>query len=248
MSIPSFVVVIPMYNEVAGAKKCIVRVLNSLKKIKNRSLLIVVNDGSNDGTHEVLKNLKILGLNFKYLKHEINKGYGKALQTGIKVGVIEGFDYILFMDSDLTNNPKDIFRFVEKMNESADVIKATRYSNGGQVVGVAFYKRLISYFGNKLAKLLFQLPITDCTNGFRAIKLNLLRNYNFRENDFSFIMEELFFLSNKKKLKFSNIPVTLNVRTDDLRLSSFQYSFKAILKYLKYPLKALKLKIFLINK
>ena len=96
--------------------------------------------------------------------------------------------------------------------------------------------------------MLFQLPITDCTNGFRAIKLNLLRNYNFRENDFSFIMEELFFLSNKKKLKFSNIPVTLNVRTDDLRLSSFQYSFKAILKYLKYPLKALKLKIFLINK
>jgi len=236
-SAPSFAVVVPMYNETLGAKKCVLAVLNSLKSIENNSLLIIVNDGSVDNTNEELLSLKNSGLHFRCLNHEINKGYGRALQTGIKTAIDEGYEYILFMDSDLTNDPSDISKFVQKMNEGVNVIKATRYSEGGGIDGVPFYRWIISWTGNKLAKVLFRLPISDCTNGFRAVKSSLLKGVSFSENDFSIIMEELYVIRQSAK-SYANIPVRLTNRAENLKPSSFVYSPKVFIRYLKYPVKS----------
>ncbi len=176
------------------------------------------------------------GLNFRILTHEVNQGYGRALQTGIKAAIDGGYDYILFMDSDLTNDPSDISRFVQKMNEGVSVIKATRYSEGGGIDGVPFYRWIISWAGNKLAKALFRLPISDYTNGFRAVKSSLLRDVSFSENDFSIIMEELYLIRPSAK-SYANIPVRLTNRSENLKPSSFVYSPKTFIRYLKYPVK-----------
>lgn len=237
LAVPSFAVVVPMYNERLGAKKCVLAILNALESIENKSLLIVINDGSVDSTSEELLSLKNSGLRFKFLKHEINQGYGRALQTGVKAAIEWGYHYILFMDSDLTNDPGDIFKFVQKMNEGVDIIKATRYSDGGGIDGVPFNRWIVSWFGNKLAKALFRLPISDCTNGFRAVKSNLLGDVPFAENDFSIIMEELYAVRSSAK-SYANIPVRLTNRSENLKPSSFVYSPKVFIRYLKYPFKS----------
>src|SRR5207302_8879896 len=113
--------------------------------------------------------------------HPANRGYGAALRTGVEAAKEERFDYVLFMDSDLTNSPADVPRFVAAMERGADVVKATRYSGGGGVRGVPFARWIVSAVGNRAARVLFGVPIHDCTNGFRAVMVSLLRRIATRE-------------------------------------------------------------------
>lgn len=209
---PSFAVVIPMFNEKSGAEKCIDEISQSLKQIDANSKIIAVDDGSSDGTSEILNGLLKDNQNLHVLLHQQNQGYGGALKTGIKKAHDLGLTYVLFMDSDLTNQPSDIIHFFKKMESNADVIKATRYSDGGQVVGVPFKRRIISRVGNIIARKLLRLPITDPTNGFRALRTSLANSFDFKEKGFPIIMEELYLLSGMK-LIYENVPVTLTNRS-----------------------------------
>lgn len=92
------------------------------------------------------------------LTHERNTGAGSALRTGIAWAVADGFDYAVFMDNGLTNDPKYIPRLVEKMLEGYNVIKASRYVRGGKVQGAPIHRVVISVIRNRAARFLFGLP------------------------------------------------------------------------------------------
>jgi len=233
----SFCVIVPMYNEEASAEACARQVAAVLERQPERTALIVVNDGSTDATGEILERMGSCLARLVVVNHRENQGYGAALRTGVRYAAREQFDYALFMDSDLTNNPEDIPRFAAKMRQGFDVIKATRYSLGGCVEGVPAYRVLISALGNCLARRLYGLPIHDCTNGFRAIRVSLLTRMNLRENKFSVIMEELYwakFLTHS----FAEVPVTLTDRKGWQRATSFSYKPASFYRYLKYPVRA----------
>jgi dolichol-phosphate mannosyltransferase len=236
-NLPSFAVIIPMYNEECGAEACIRRVCAQLSKLPHRASLMVVDDGSKDRTREILNILETAEQKLTVITHAENRGYGAALCTGIRSAAKRGFDYVLFMDSDLTNDPSDISKFVAEMEQNYDVIKATRYSKGGTVSRVPLHRVLISVIGNRAAKLLLRLPINDCTNGFRAVRVDLLMRMKLKEPKFPIIMEELYwskFLANS----FIEVPVTLTNRAGQLRPTSFAYRPSIFWRYLKYPLKA----------
>lgn len=133
---PSFCVIIPMFNEEAGAQECVMRVTGELGKLGNRTMLVLVNDGSSDETGPIVKRLAADRKGIHVLEHNINQGYGAALRTGVKFARESGFDYCFFMDSDLTNNPGDMVRFAAEMERGADVIKASRFVQGGSMKGV----------------------------------------------------------------------------------------------------------------
>ncbi len=224
-----------MYNEEAGAEACVRSVCEVLRRIPNRSTLIAVNDGSRDRTGNILAsehNAQLI-----VVTHSRNRGYGAALRSGVEEASRNGYDYVLFMDSDLTNDPRDIPRFVEKMDQGVDVIKATRYSLGGAVSGVPRYRVLISVAGNSVARLLYGLPIHDCTNGFRAARVSLLMQMRLNENRFPIIMEELYWAKFIAR-SFAEVPVVLTNRTSEQRKTSFVYSPKVFYHYLKYPIRA----------
>lgn len=231
----NFAVVIPMYNEQTGAEDCIRRVCQALSTISERSKLLVVDDGSADATGAILDRLAPSFTNLQVIHHPRNCGYGAALRTGAAAASAASFDYVLFMDSDLTNDPADLPKFVAKMQSGFDVIKATRYSGGGGVSGVPFYRVAISALGNRLARLLFRLPLHDCTNGFRAIRTSLLARMRLTENRFPLIMEELYW-SKFIAQSFAEVPVTLTHRKQGLRPTSFVYHPRAFYDYLKYPI------------
>ena len=234
----SFAVVIPMFNEEAGAEACVRLVCAELRRLPYRSCLIAVEDGSKDRTSAVLQGLAETDCCLNLVRHGKNLGYGAALRTGVEKAAGEGYEYVLFMDSDLTNNPADIPRFAAKMLAGIDVIKATRYSNGGRVSGVPFYRLAISFCGNMLARILFGLPVHDCTNGFRAAKVDLLLRMRLSENRFPIIMEELYwskFLANS----YAEVPVVLTNRSTEQRPTSFTYRPRVFFDYLKYPVLSL---------
>jgi len=232
-----FAVVIPMFDEEAGAEKCVRTVMPVLEGLAADSVLIAVDDGSRDRTREVLARLEPEFPRLVVVDHETNRGYGQALVTGSARAAADGFDYTLFMDSDLTNDPVYIPSFVERMAEGFEVIKASRYIPRGGVEGVPFGRWAISYLGNRIAKALYGLPLHDCTNGFRAVKTSVLREMRLAERGFPVTMEELWqakFLATR----FCEVPYVLTSRTGDVRPSSFRYRPKVFFDYLKYAVKA----------
>ena len=233
----SVAVVVPMYNEALGAKRCIETICNVLSKIDTPCTLVVVNDGSKDETQRIVEPLVPIFSNLKFLQHPVNKGYGAALRSGIEYAINNRFKYVLFMDSDLTNDPRDIPLFIEQMKKDVDVIKATRYSRGGRVSGVPLFRVVISRVGNIVGKLLFRVPIFDVTNGFRAAKCSVLRQFQLSENNFSIIMEELYY-ERSLGCVLSEVPVKLTDRAADLRGTSFRYRPAIFYDYLKYPLRS----------
>jgi len=231
-------IIVPMYNEEVIAKSSIETILDYAKKISQFITVAVVNDGSKDTTEIIIKNLTKQNKEseLRLLSHPVNRGYGAALKTGIKFAIDYSYDYVLFMDSDLTNHPKYINDFYKKMLEGWDYIKATRYSKEGGVEGVPWTHRIISLIGNRIAKILYRLPLTDFTNGFRAVKVDILRKMNLKEPGFVIIMEELCQAKTLTK-SFCEIPYVLTSRGKWHGKTHFSYGPGVFMKYFAYALK-----------
>jgi glycosyltransferase involved in cell wall biosynthesis len=237
MNAPSFAVIIPMYNEEAGAEKCVLRVAAQLRAMPEASTLIAVNDGSKDRTRQILDRLSTDVQPLIVVHHPVNRGYGAALRTGVTSAAAHGFDYCVFMDSDLTNDPADLPAFAAAMRGGIDVIKASRFRSGGGMRGVPWQRSVFSVTGNFVASALFGLGIKDCTNGFRAVKTAILCGMELHERSFPIIVEELYhckFLA----ATFAEVPVVLTSRTDNQRPTSFTYDSKTLRKYFSYAWKS----------
>jgi len=232
----SLAIIIPMFNEELGAKICVESVISEIKKLSVSCQLIIINDGSTDRTSQILSSLaKMYKKYLIVLNHKFNQGYGAGLQSGIKEASFRGFKFCVFMDSDLTNNPSFLPQFVKLMESGYDCVKASRYIRGGKMIGVPFYRKIISKTGNLIASFLFGMGIKDCTNGFRMVRLELIKDIKFEENNFSIILEELYYLK-KKGARVKEISNTLTSRINTK--TSFSYTPKIFLDYFKYAFKA----------
>jgi len=230
---PSFCVVLPMFNEEANVEKCISTIATFLKKVPLKTGILVINDGSRDATGSKLDEMKALFPELIVETHPQNRGYGAANMTGIRRASQETFDYVLFMDGDLTQRVDFIFGFIKEMRRGTDFIKATRYAKDGGVDGVPFKRWLVSLVGNFLARQLFRLPLTDYTNGFRAAKTSIISKIKCEETGFSYLIEEVYRVAPFCKT-FAEVPYTLTVRPENISGSKFSYSFKTYYSYLKY--------------
>jgi dolichol-phosphate mannosyltransferase len=232
-SVPTFCVILPMYNEQDSAQKCISGIADFISTLHSRTAIIAVNDGSSDNTLDVLKTLSKTYPNLIVVNCAQNGGYGEANRAGFRAAIDHGFDYALVMDGDGTQHPVFIEQFLRPMMLSYDFIKATRYSPFSRVEGVSFKRRLISLVGNKLAQIFIRVPITDYTNGFRAIKCTLLARMMTKEKGFSMLIEEVV-QGKKLGAKFYEVPYTLTARRNGESLSKFVYSLRVYGSYLKH--------------
>ena len=228
-------ILMPMYNEEAIAQESLETTHSYIKKLPPLVHLLLVNDGSSDGTERIVLEVinKLDTDNVKIVSNKINLGYGGALKTGIQYTIDHNYDYVLFMDSDMTNHPKYLEDFYQKMLEGWDYIKATRYSKGGGVDGVPMKHYIISRSGNLFAKMISRLPLNDMTNGFRAVKVDILRQINLKENHFCIIFEEIMKARNITD-KFCEIPYILGTRDKTARPTKFSYGPSTLWNYLKY--------------
>ena len=228
--------VVPMYNERAGAESCVRQILELVPTLGIEAGLIVVDDGSTDRTGELLDELRAAGHDF-LVAHKPNGGYGSAISFGARLAHEQRFDYVVFMDSDLTNPPAHVTRFVPSILGGADLVKGSRFSAGGDMTAVPWRRRVFSEIGNLVARALFRIGLADCTNGFRAIRIDCFLKMPLKENDFAVIMEELYW-AKRLGMSVASVPTTLDQRSADLRPSTFSYRPRLIWKYLCYAVRA----------
>lgn len=236
-SSPQLCVLVPMFNEEVGAARCLETLLETQKQLSHQFAIIVINDGSQDQTAAIINSFaRRFPHHIKALHHTKNQGYGAALATGIQYGYQQGYEFGLCIDSDLTNDPKYIADFLAQTHKSVDCVKASRYIKGGGMHGVPWNRQLVSWLGNKIASLCFNMGIKDCTNGFRMLKLALVKDLKYQEKGFASILEEMLFLK-KSGAHCIEIPNILTSRIDTE--THFRYTPATFWSYLKYALLAL---------
>ncbi|MCX6082398.1 MAG: glycosyltransferase family 2 protein [Chloroflexi bacterium] len=229
---PSFVVALPMYNEEPNAEKSIRAIFAVLNSINLPSAIVAINDGSRDNTLLILKKIEPEFKHLYIVDHAVNQGYGAAIKSAYQFGILNGYDYVLFMDADLTQDPCYILSFLPNMSNGIDFIKASRYIKGSQIIGVPRFRKIISSLGNTFARIAFRLPLTDYTNGFRAVKTSLAAQFNLEANRFEILVEEMW-QAKYLTQSFAEVSYSLGSRTNH-KDSKFQYNFSVYRRYLIY--------------
>jgi dolichol-phosphate mannosyltransferase len=236
VGVPSFCIVLPVYNEASGIEPCIAGIAEFLATVETRTAIVAVDDGSRDDSFAIMTRLKARYPCLTLEKHERNGGYGAANRTACRIAGALGFDYALVMDADGTQRPEYIERFFEPMRRGVDLVKATRYAKGGGIEGVPWQRYVISLVGNKLAHALMGVPLTDFSNGFRAIKTSSWARLETTERGFAVLIEEVY-LARGLGFSFAEVPYILRVRQEPGSVSKFSYAWRIYWSYLKYVLK-----------
>ena len=156
-------VIIPTYNEKENIEKIIRKVLS----LSGDFHLLIVDDGSPDGTGDIIKGLQ---KEFQGKLHIIERsgklGLGTAYITGFKWALAQGYEYIFEMDADFSHNPDDLIRLYDACHKGADMVVGSRYTKGGKVVNWPWDRIFISKGGALYTKMITFMPVNDPTAGF----------------------------------------------------------------------------------
>ena len=169
---PSKLVIIPTYNE----KENIENIIRAVFALPEALHLLVIDDGSPDGTAAIVKKLqKEFPERLFIVERKGKLGLGTAYIAGFKWGLEHQYDFIFEMDADFSHNPQDLPRLYNACaNEGADVAIGSRYVSGVNVVNWPIGRVLMSYFASKYVKFITGLKIYDTTAGFKCYRREVL--------------------------------------------------------------------------
>ena len=171
-------ILLPAFNEEAALDLLLPQIDESIQELGAHYKVVVVNDGSNDDTPNVLERLS-KKYPMEIITHRYNRGLGETIRDGLeyvaKVGKPE--DIVIRMDCDDTHDPKYIAPMIKKMSDGYEVVIASRYVPGGGQEGLDWYRRTISRIANLLMKFVFPIPgIKEYTCGYRAYRVSLIQD------------------------------------------------------------------------
>ncbi len=201
------VVIIPTYNEKENAEN-IIRAVFGLDKKFN---ILIIDDGSPDGTAQIVKNLQKEFTDRLFLIERTGKlGLGTAYITGFKWAIENGYDYIFEMDADFSHNPQDLPRLYNACAvDGNDVAIGSRYVSGVNVVNWPMGRVLMSYFASKYVRIITGMKINDTTAGFKCYRRKVLETINLdkiRFKGYAFQIE-MKFTAYKYGFKIVEVPI-----------------------------------------
>lgn len=168
-------IIIPTYNE----KENVVKMIRRLMAMEMGFDLLVVDDGSPDGTAALVKEEQRCFEGRLHLIERSGKlGLGTAYITGFKYALEQGYDRVFEMDCDFSHNPDDLPR-LDAMLDDRGIAIGSRYSRGVNVVNWPMGRLLMSYFASKYVKIVTGMPVCDATAGFVGYRREVLEAIDF---------------------------------------------------------------------
>jgi dolichol-phosphate mannosyltransferase len=169
--VPDSIVIVPTYNE----KENIERLLNKVLSLEHDFHVLIIDDGSPDGTAKIVKNMQRDYPDRLFLEERAGKqGLGTAYIHGFKWAVKNRYDYIFEMDADFSHNPDDLIRLRQACVNGADVAVGSRYVSGVNVVNWPMSRVMMSYFASVYVRFITQTDVRDFTAGFKCFKRHVL--------------------------------------------------------------------------
>jgi len=176
------IVIIPTYNE----KENIANILTAIFSLRQNYHVLVIDDGSPDGTAQIVKGLQHEYAGELFLEQRKGKlGLGTAYIHGFKWSIEKGYAFIFEMDADFSHKPTDLERLYNACkNEGADVAVGSRYVPGGKIENWPWHRRFYSQGGALYTKLITWMPVNDPTAGFICYKKEVLETIDLDEIKF----------------------------------------------------------------
>jgi len=205
-------VVIPTYNEVENVPGLVPQVLAQDPRLE----VLVVDDGSPDGTGRLAEALAAKQPRVHVLHREGKLGLGTAYLTGFRWALERGYDYVFEMDADHSHDPGHLKDFLKAV-EQADLVLGSRYLEGKvTVVNWSMGRLLLSYCANIYARWITGLHIWDLTGGFKCFRRHVLEAIDLsrvRSNGYAFQIE-MSVRAWRKGFKLKEIPIVFVDRTE----------------------------------
>ena len=205
-------VIVPTYNE----RENIRRLVDTVLRQDGRLEVLVVDDGSPDGTGQIVAELEREDQRVHLLERERKMGLGTAYIAGFRWALEHGYDYVLEMDADFSHDPAHLPQFLRAIRD-ADLVLGSRYQQGRvTVVNWPIGRLILSYSANLYARAVTGLPVWDATGGFKCFRRQVLEAIDFahvRSNGYAFQIE-MSFRAWKRKFRIVEIPIVFVDRTE----------------------------------
>lgn len=166
---PKYLVVLPTYNELESLPVVLERLFAHNPQVS----VLIVDDASPDGTGDLADRMARADARIQVLHRDAKNGLGAAYIAGFRLGLSQGFDYLIEMDADGSHRSMDLVKLIEA-STSADLVIGSRWVRGGAVENWAWHRVALSRFGNLYARTLLGVNIRDMTAGFRVFRADLL--------------------------------------------------------------------------
>ncbi len=207
------IVIIPTYNE----KENVESIIGAVFALQQNYHVLIIDDGSPDGTANIVKSLFAKYPNQLFLEERKGKlGLGTAYIHGFMWALKNGYQFIFEMDADFSHNPKDLIRLYDACkNQGADVAIGSRYVKGGGVINWPANRIFLSKGGSLYTRIITWMPIKDPTAGFMCYTAKVLEAINF--DNISFVgyafQIEMKFAAWKLGFKVKEVPIVFQDRT-----------------------------------
>ena len=227
------VVIIPTYNE----KENIERMIRSVRSLEDDFHILVIDDGSPDGTAAIVK--KLQG-EFPGALHIIERsgklGLGTAYLTGFKWALAKGYDFIFEMDADFSHNPADLPELLHACTErGADLAIGSRYCDGISVINWPIGRVIMSYYASAYVRFVLGMKVFDTTAGFKCYSRKVLETINLdkvRMHGYGFQIE-MKYSAYKLGFRIVEVPIIFKDRkegTSKMSSGIFGEAFWGVLK------------------
>jgi len=201
-------VIIPTYNEKENIDKMIRKVMTLDPKFD----LLIVDDGSPDGTGDIVNALQSEFPSRLYIEKRSGKlGLGTAYIHGFKWGLSKNYDYLCEMDADFSHNPDDLNRLVAACkNKPADLAIGSRYIKGGKVANWDKKRLILSFLASFYVRMILWIAIKDTTAGFKCYHRTVLESINFESVNFKGYAFQIGmkYAAIKNGFKVTEVPIT----------------------------------------
>jgi dolichol-phosphate mannosyltransferase len=203
------VVIVPTYDE----KENIEILLNDLLSLPVNLSVIVVDDGSPDGTGQLADRRAAQTDRVQVIHRPSKLGLGTAYIAGFKRALATGFDRIMTMDADFSHHPRYIPTIIN-LSRTCDMVIGSRYVRGGGTLNCTWKRRVLSRGANAFAKLMLGLRARDCTAGFRCYRREVLESIDLDSivaNGYSFLIEMIYYVQ-QRGWQIGEVPIVFEDR------------------------------------
>jgi len=204
-------VVVPTYNERENLPQIVPRILATDPRLD----VLVVDDGSPDGTGEIADALAAAEPRVQVLHRTAKQGLGRAYLAGFRWALEREYAWIFEMDADFSHDPKYLLDLLRKV-EDADLVLGSRYASGVNVINWPMSRLLLSWFANKYVRWITWLPLTDATGGFKCFRRSVLEAIpldKVRSNGYAFQIE-MSYRAWKKGFRLAEVPIVFVDRVE----------------------------------